>query len=106
MVPNKEVLNNIQRGEWDELSACFNNTCNAVFEYTQTSASQQTLTTKGTLFGLYNAVTGYFQNVRNYKDDESKLKSLMYGGTGQTRTQKAFNLCEDFLNGSLNEFLN
>jgi hypothetical protein len=47
------------------------------------------------LFGAYNAVTGYYQNLRNYKDDEAKLKSLLYGGTAQLRTQKAFNLCVD-----------
>ncbi|MBN8878031.1 MAG: DUF945 domain-containing protein [Sphingobacteriales bacterium] len=106
MVPNKEVLDNIQKGEWDELSTCFNNMCNTVFEYAMTSPTQQTETTKGTLFGVYNAVTGYFQNVRNYKDDESKLKSLLYGGTAQMRTQKAFNLCTDFFQGELTGIVN
>jgi phage/plasmid-like protein (TIGR03299 family) len=104
MIPNKEVLVNIQRGEWDELSTCFNNMCNSVFEYAMSSPSQQTETAKGTLFGAYNAVTGYFQNVRNYKDDETKLKSLLFNGTAQLRTQKALNLCEDFLNGNLKNF--
>ena len=99
MVPNKEVLDNIQKGQWDELSTCFNNMCEAVYEYGMTSPSQQTETTKGTLFGAYNSVTGYFQNVRNYRDDESKLKSLLYGGTAQMRAQKAFDLCSDFYKG-------
>jgi hypothetical protein len=58
------------------------------------------------LFGAYNAVTGYFQNVRNYKNEEAKLKSLLFGGTGQLRTQKAFNLCEDFAKGEMMEFYN
>lgn len=98
MVPNKEVLDKIEKGEWDELSTCFNNMCNTVFEYAMTSPTQQTETTKGTLFGAYNSVTGYFQNVRTYKDDEAKLKSLLYGGTAQMKTQKAFNLCMDFMN--------
>lgn len=98
MVPNKEVLDKIEKGEWDELSTCFNNMCNTVFEYAMTSPTQQTETTKGTLFGAYNSVTGYFQNVRTYKDDEAKLKSLLYGGTAQAKTQKAFNLCMDFMN--------
>ena len=70
-----------------------------VFEYAMTNESQQLETTKGSLFGAYNAITGYFQNVRNYKDEEAKVKSLMFGGTGQLRTQKAFNLCEDFAKG-------
>jgi hypothetical protein len=47
-----------------------------------------------------------FQNVRNYKNEEAKLKSLLFGGTGQLRTQKAFNLCEDFAKGGMMEFNN
>jgi len=98
MVPNKEVLDNIQHGKWDELSTCFNNMCNSVYEYAMSSPSQQLETSKGTLFGAYNAVTGYFQNVRSYKDEETKLKSLLFGGTAQMKTQKAFNLCMDYVN--------
>jgi hypothetical protein len=55
-------------------------------------------TTKGTVFGAYNSVIGYFQNVRNYKDDVAKLTSLLMGGTGQIHTQSAFNLCLEFAN--------
>jgi hypothetical protein len=106
MVPNKEVLDNIEKGQYDELSTCFNNMCNSVFEYAMSSPTQQTETTRGTLFGAYNAVTGYFQNVRNYKDEESKLKSLLYGGTAQLRTQKAFHLCTNFLQGELTGLVN
>lgn len=104
LVPNKEVLQNIQAGKEDELSTCFKNMTDTAFEYAMTNDSQQLETTKGSLFGAYNAVTGYFQNVRTYKNDEAKLKSLLLGGTGQLRTQRAFQLCESFANGI--EFLN
>ncbi|WP_462253998.1 DUF932 domain-containing protein [Ferruginibacter sp.] len=97
MVPNKEVLQDIEKGELDELSTCFKNMCNDVYEYNMTSPSQQYETTKGTVFGTYNAITGYFQNIRNYKDEEAKMKSLLYGGTAQLKTQKAFQLCESFV---------
>ena len=96
MVPNKEVLQNIQVGKDDELSTCFKNICDNSFEYAMCNPTQQLETTKGTLFGAYNAVTGYYQNVRNYKTEEAKLKSLLFGGTGQLRTQKAFDLCNSF----------
>jgi phage/plasmid-like protein (TIGR03299 family) len=88
LVPNKEVLQNMQAGKEDELSTCFKNMTDAAFEYCLTNDSQQLTTTKGTLFGVYNGVTGYFQNVRTYKNEEAKLKSLLFGGTGQKRTQK------------------
>ncbi len=95
MAPNKEVLQNLQNGKQDELSTTYNNMVSSVMEYALTSPTQQEATTKGTLFGAYNAVTGYFQNVRNFKDDESKFKSIMYG-TGLQRSQTAFDLCAEF----------
>jgi phage/plasmid-like protein (TIGR03299 family) len=101
MVPNKEVLKDLQSGMMDELSTCYKNMCDSVYEYAMSSPTQQTETTKGTVFGAYNSVTGYFQNIRNYKTDEAKVKSLLFGGTAQQRTQKAFNLCEDFATGKI-----
>ena len=95
MVPNKEVLRNIQRGQMDELSTCFLNICDSVYEYAMSSPTQQSETTKGTLFGAYNAVTGYFQNVRGYKSGEAKFRAIM-DGTGKLRTQAAFDLCTEF----------
>ena len=95
MSPNKEVLENLQNGKQDELSTAYNNMVSSVMEYALTNPTQQEATTKGTLYGAYNAVTGYFQNVRNYKDDESKLKSILYG-TGLQRSQTAFDLCTNF----------
>ncbi|CAN5444003.1 hypothetical protein BH11BAC5_BH11BAC5_34530 [soil metagenome] len=55
---------------------------------------------------LYIIATGYFQNVRTYKNEEAKLKSLLFGGTGQLRTQKAFQLCERFAKAEIMEFYN
>ena len=51
-------------------------------------------------------MTGYFQNVRTYKNEEAKLKSLLFDGTGQLRTQKAFQLCERFAKAEKMEFYN
>ena len=96
LCPNKETLENIKKGNTDELSTVFKNTVNDAFMYAKINESQQMETTKGTLFGAYNAVTGYYQNVCNYRDDESKLNSLVMGGTAQKRGQKAFDLCNVF----------
>lgn len=96
LTPNKETWQNLQAAKDDEFSTCFANMCNAAFSYAMSNPTQQVDTAKGTLFGAYNAVTGYYQNVRNYKDNEAKLKSLLLGGIAKLRTQKAFNLCEVF----------
>lgn len=96
LTPNKETLQAVQAEKETEFSTCFANMCDAAFEYAMSNPTQQQETTKGTLFGAYNAVTGYYHNVRSYKNGEAKLKSLLYGGTAQVRTQKAFHLCENF----------
>lgn len=100
MAPSKEVLNSLQEEKFHHLSSHYLNIVENVFDYALASPSQQEATTKGTLFGAYNAVTGYFQNVRNFANDEHKLKSMMWG-TGLQRAQATFNLCEIFAhNGS------
>ncbi|MNX90682.1 hypothetical protein D3C86_1227410 [compost metagenome] len=96
LCPNKETLHHLQKGNFDDLSTLFKNTVDDAFAYAMISESQQMETTKGTLFGAYNAVTGYFQNVRNYKDSEAKLQSIVLGGTAQLKSQKAFDLCANF----------
>jgi phage/plasmid-like protein (TIGR03299 family) len=95
MVPNKEVLEKLRTGQEDELSTTYNNIINNVYAYSQQSPTQQLETTKGTVFGAFNTISGYYQNVRDFKTEESKFKSIM-AGTALARTQTAFNLCMDF----------
>ena len=101
MAPNQEVLGNLKDGSVELLSSQFLNTVEDVYEYALTSPSQNLETTAGTVFGAYNAVTGYYQNVRSFKTAEDKVKSLYLGGTAQLRGQSAFNFCEHFATGAL-----
>ena len=104
LCPNKETLQHLKAGNDDEISTVFKNTVEDAFAYAMTSDSQQMNTTKGTLFGAYNAVTGYYQNVRNYKDSEAKLQSIIMGGTAQLKSQKAFEICTNFQKLGVNCF--
>jgi PPE-repeat protein len=94
MVPNQETLDNLKKGRQNEFSSVFNNMVDKVLEYSATSPTQQMETTKG-LFGTYNSVTGYFHNVRNYKNDEAKFNSIM-SGNALGKAQATFDLCNDF----------
>lgn len=96
MAPNREVLGNLRDGKVNALSTQFTNIVDDVYEYALSNPTQQLPTTMGTVFGAYNAVTGYFQNVRKFQDDEAKVKSILLGGTAQLRAQTTFNLCADF----------
>lgn len=93
LAPNTEIVEKLKLGAYDELSTNFKNQVDQSFAYAMMSDAQLLPTTKGTLFGAYNAVTGYFQNVKNYKTEEEKMKSILFGGTAQTKGQKAFDLC-------------
>ena len=95
MAPNKEVLENLEAGKLEMLSTHYTNIVDNVYEYAMTSPTQQMDTTAGTVFGAYNAVTGYFQNMRSFKSEEAKFKSIM-DGTAKQRAQTASNLCRDF----------
>ena len=64
MVPNKEVLRILNTDDKEGLSTVYRHMVDNVYEYAMSSPTQATETTKGTVFGAYNAVTGYFQNVR------------------------------------------
>lgn len=96
LAPSPVIVNQVKNDEIEELSSCFSNIIENAYQYALSDETQLMTTTEGTLFGAYNAVTGYFQNVRTYKDSEAKLKSLLLGGNAQLRSQSAFNLCQEF----------
>lgn len=101
LVPNKEALQALNEGREEECSTYYQHICDSAFTYAMSNDTQQLETTRGTLFGAYNGITGYFQNVRQYKDDTAKMKSLLYGGLAQQRGQAAFNFCTSFAAGEL-----
>lgn len=102
MAPSREVLTSLQEEKRDTLSSHYLNIVENVYRFASSAPSQLEETTKGTLFGAYNAVSGYFQNVRSFSDQEAKFKSIMKG-TGLQRVQMAFNCCNDFAkNGTIN----
>jgi len=92
MAPNREVLDKLQKGFIDEASSVYKNIVDVVYGYAMSAPSQLVDTTQGTLFGAYNAVTGYYQNARKFKDSEAKFKSIIEG-TARQRGQSAFDLC-------------
>lgn len=47
---------------------------------------------KGTALWLFNGVTSYMQNVREYKTADRKMGNLLLQGWEQATTQKAFNM--------------
>ncbi|MEH6680244.1 MAG: DUF932 domain-containing protein [Sediminicola sp.] len=96
MCPNDRTWDALQKGDRDSLSTNFKNCCEDAFAYAMASDAQLMETTRGTVFGAYNAITGYYQNVRSYKTENDKVKSTLLGGTAQRRANRAFGLCDAY----------
>ena len=69
-----------------------------VYDFALTGVGQDTKSTKGTLFGAYSGVTGWLFNKKEYKTDDSRLKSLIFEGTDYQLNQKAFNIAKELIN--------
>lgn len=89
LAPTPEALTKFESQE--ELSKHYNDAIDVCLEYAYTAPSQLLPTTKGTVYGAYNAITGYYQNIKSYRSDDSKLRNILVGSV-QKKTQFAFNL--------------
>lgn len=63
-----------------------------IADFTLNGIGQDTLSTKGTLFGAYSGVTGWLFNKKEYKTDDSRMKNLILEGTDYQLNAKAFNI--------------
>ena len=97
---SEETLDMLKRGNREQLPQQFIHEVNAVLNYNDLHPSQKMLTTRGTLYGAYNAITGYYQNVKEFKSTEKQFVSVMEG-TAYGKTQACFELCEKFLNAGI-----
>lgn len=59
-------------------------------EFFEEGIGQDIKTANGTMFGLYNAVTGFTSHVKEYKNKDAKFKNLLVGGASYKMNQKAF----------------
>lgn len=90
MVLNREQLAKVARGE--EHSTRAKNIIDAVERYYYEGVGQQADEARGTVWGLYNAVTGYFQNVNGYDSPETKFRANLMGGA-HDRMEEALRYC-------------
>lgn len=68
----------------------------AILDVFESGIGQDMPTTKGTVYGMYNAVTYWLDHTKDYKSNNSKLKSVWFGGSKLIR-QKAFSLAAELV---------
>ena len=89
-------LSDIAEEEKAESSTRFNNNIEDVMNFAYSHPTQQGVATKDTLWGAYNAVSGYYNYAKNYKKEEDKMKSQLFG-LGSRRINKAFKIANDLI---------
>lgn len=77
------------RDEKNNLSTRAENIKNQAINYYHTGLGQEEIV--GTGYGVFNAITGYFQNIKNYTNDETKFKSTFLNNDALVR-QKTYQL--------------
>jgi phage/plasmid-like protein (TIGR03299 family) len=77
------------RDETGKLSTRAKNILENALEYYETGVGQEGEFVRGSLWGAYNAYTGYLQNSKTYKSDEDKMQDLVIDNS---KSSKSFEL--------------
>lgn len=84
------AMNNGSPFTIDEISTKKKNIIHSVRSYYHTGPGQDLNTAKGTAWGAINAITGYYQNIKNYTSDSDKLLDIS-DGIANTKVNAAYN---------------
>lgn len=74
-----------------EFSKIFTRTVDGIMDFAHNHETQTTEAANGTVWGAYNAVSGYFGYLKNYKSQEEKMTDLYFKGAAK-RIEKAYDL--------------
>lgn len=77
-------------------STRFIKTIDEVMEFAHDHPTQQSKEAKGTVWGAYNAVSGYFGYLKQYKTQEEKMADL-YWKDGGKKIERAFDLARELV---------
>lgn len=96
MSPAKEQLTKAEKAEF---SKQFTNTVDSIMEFALGHDTQNTEAARGTVWGAYNSISGYFGHVKEHKSNDARMNDLMFGGADQ-RIKSAFALSVDVMKHS------
>jgi phage/plasmid-like protein (TIGR03299 family) len=73
------------------------NQLKSIFKYDEVGPGQNLDICVDTAYGLYNTITGYFQNVKKYSSEDDKFSNLLLGADGNIINKALSNLVEAFV---------
>jgi phage/plasmid-like protein (TIGR03299 family) len=91
-----KIVGNQDKEKAEEISKRSQNKIESTMQFALSHHTQTTESTKNTLFGAYNAISGYYNYVKQYPSSEARFKSLQFGVDGN-KIKEAFSLAVDML---------
>lgn len=85
------IVTSIVAPENGEIGTRMQNIVATIMEYHDASPHMEGI--RGTKWGVYNAVTGYIQNLKEYRTADVRMQSAVLGGADWRVQQRAFELC-------------
>lgn len=95
MKPSKEIINPETLEK--EYSKIFNNKVDEMMEFALHHDTQNTEAAKNTVWGAYNAISGYYGYLKGYKSQEEKMQDL-YFKAGAKKIESAFDIALSMVN--------
>jgi phage/plasmid-like protein (TIGR03299 family) len=90
----EEVMKNdrmVTKEEEKEISTRMKNITDSIYSFAITHETQKTEAAYRTVWGAYNAISGYYTHVKDYKNAEQKMRDMNYGA-GSEKIIKAFDM--------------
>jgi phage/plasmid-like protein (TIGR03299 family) len=87
MKPRRETINKDTLEA--EFSTRFVNIVDGIMEFATSHDTQMTKAAKGTVWGAYNAISGYYGHIKNYGSADARMKDIVFK-KGATIVEKAF----------------
>jgi phage/plasmid-like protein (TIGR03299 family) len=87
MQPEYKALKSEEENE--KISTRFINQVSSIYDFALSHPTQQTNAARGTVWGAYNSISGNYNYIQKYKNEEQKFTSQMFGNAN-TKITKGF----------------
>jgi phage/plasmid-like protein (TIGR03299 family) len=90
------IIKGSTEAEKEILSTRLKNQVESIYEFALSHPTQTTNAARGTIWGAYNSISGYYNYSHKFKNDEQKFNSQLFGNAN-TRIEKAFKKAYDLV---------
>ena len=84
--------------EEEKMSTRFSNQVDSIYNFALSHPTQTTDAARGTVWGAYNSISGYYNYLAKFKTQEDKFNSQMFG-SGNNRINKGFKIAHELVLG-------